>query len=295
MRSFIRDNVGSIEKINKLGSDSLKSIENKGGLVGVDGSVNTEGGAYPHFVQVFQGLAKSTLKTKAPIFQADLYSPLIMESGDSILENGQDARGETKDKLLSDIEIKVALKSIDDHKPYAIMMDGSLIRYFIYSKDLWLELREKCEENGIILIGLIKDIKTSVIGDSLKSAYQDMDINAYDREVLFGLLDYGEGIFIKNQVSKKYESGYSSAFIRSSLAPSVVGLDILDSQKAYIKEMASLVLSLTPENSRGVPLWLDLVDKEVKISDNIMKGLMENFLDRDIYERFFVSERAKRN
>ncbi len=59
--------------------------------------------------------------------------------------------------------------------------------------------------------------------------------------------------------------------------------------------MARLVFTLTPENSRGVPpLWLDIVDKEVKISDEIMRGLMERYMDRGIYERFFVSERDKR-
>ena len=82
--------------------------------------------------------------------------------------------------------------------------------------------------------------------------------------------------------------------MRSSQSPTVIGMDIIDSQKPYLEEMSRLIFTLTPENSRGVPLWLDLVDKEVQISDAIMKNLLERYLDRDIYERFFVSERARR-
>lgn len=72
-------------------------------------------------------------------------------------------------------------------------------------------------------------------------------------------------------------------------------MDILDTQREYLEEMARLVFTLTPENSRGVPLWLDIVDKEVKISDDILRALMELYMDRGIYERFFISERDKRN
>ncbi len=75
----------------------------------------------------------------------------------------------------------------------------------------------------------------------------------------------------------------------------VIGIDIIESQSQKLEEMARLVLTLTPENSRGVPLWLDIVDKEVKISDDMMKALMERYLERGIYERYFVSERDKRS
>ncbi|MCK9444047.1 MAG: DNA double-strand break repair nuclease NurA [Tissierellaceae bacterium] len=295
LRDFIRQYIGQIETMKRLDNRHLALYEAKGGIVGVDGSTNTKGGAFPHFVQVFQGLAKSTLKDQEPVFMADIYSPLFSDSLKNPLEKDEKVQTEKKNRLLSDIEVKVALESIKRHKPYGILMDGSLIRYNIYSGDLWAELRQVCEEEGIILVGVIKDIKTSTIGDMLEEVYPDLSINAYDRELLFGILDYGEIIYIKDEVSKKYEYEYSSVFMRSSIAPTVIGMDIIDSQKGHIEEMSRLVYTLTPENSRGVPLWLDLVDKEVKISDTIMEGLMEKYMDRDIYERFFIPERARRN
>lgn len=294
LREFIKEHVGSIKSMKKLENNHLALYEAKGGIVGVDGSTNRMGGAYPHFVDVFQGLAKSTIIKDKPIFKSDIYTPLFSEREENILEEDEKIIVDKRNKLLASIEVEVALEAAKRFKPYAILMDGSLIRYNIDSYDLWVELREECERQGILLVGVIKDIKTSIIGDKLGEVYPKMSINAYDRELLFGQLEYGEMIIIDDEANKKKEAGYSSVFMRSSLAPTVIGMDIIDSQKDYLEEMGRLVFTLTPENSRGVPLWLDIVDKEVKISDAMIKGLMERYMDRDLYERFFISERAKR-
>lgn len=295
LRSFINKNVGDIKKIEKLTRDNLSLYEKKGGIVGVDGSNNKVGGAYPHFVEVYQALAKSTLYKNEPLTRTDIYTPLYSTQEENPLENTERIIEENRNIKLSTLEVEVALDSIERYKPYVILMDGGLIRYNIYAQEKWTELRSKCEEKGIILIGVIKDIKTSIIGDMIKKLDSNIREVFYDRELLFGQLDYGEVIIIKDEANKKEPKGYASAFIRSSLAPSVIGMDILDSQREYIEEMARLVFTLTPENSRGVPLWLDIVDKEVKISDNVLRALMERYMDRGIYERFFVSERDKRS
>ncbi len=295
LRKFIEENIGSIIPMTKLENKHLAIYESKGGIVGVDGSTNKIGGAYPHFIELFQGLAKSTISHNQPIFRSHVYSPLTSYEVDNILEEDEEVIVEKRNKALATIEVEVALESVEKFKPYAILMDGSLIRYYIYSYEPWMKLREECEKKGILLVGVIKDIKTSIIGDKLGEMDSKMKIDSYDREILFGQLEYGEMIIIKDEANKKKETGYSSVFMRSSLAPSVIGMDIIDSQKDSLEEMGRLVFTLTPENSRGVPLWLDIVDKEVLISNAMMKGLMERYMDRDIYERFFISERAKRN
>src|SRR5699024_8442273 len=105
----------------------------------------------------------------------------------------------------------------------------------------------------------------------------------YDRELLFGILNYGEIVSIRETVNKKHlEQGIASAFIRSSLSPKVIGMDIIDSQKKHLEDMTRLILTLTPENSRGVPLWLDIVDTEVKISDDMTRALLLRYMDRGI-------------
>lgn len=295
LRKFISENIGQIKGMKKLDKELLLKYEKDGGIVGVDGSNNKIGGAYPHFVEVYQALAKSTLIKEDPIFLTDLYSPLYTEEIENPLENSERIIEEKRNIKLSTLEVEAAIESVKKYKPYAILMDGGLIRYNIYAYDKWLELRSLCEDQGVILVGVIKDIKTSIIGNTMKERDKDKEQVFYDRELLFGQLDYGEMIIIYEEVNKKGNQGYSSVFLRSSLQPSVVGMDIIDSQRNHLEEMANLVFTLTPENSRGVPLWLDIVDKEVKISDDIMQALMERYLDRDVYERFFVSERDKRS
>ncbi len=86
-------------------------------------------------------------------------------------------------------------------------MDGGLIRYNIYAHDKWIELKERCEKEGIILVGVIKDIKTSIIGDTMKDLNPNIEECFYDRELLFGQLDYGEIILIRDEVNKKRAKG----------------------------------------------------------------------------------------
>lgn len=294
LRTFINKNIGQIKKMDKLNKDMLTSFEKKGGIVGVDGSNNRMGGAYPHFVEVYQALAKSTTVKDKPLYKTDIYTPLIPEHEENPLENNEKIIEEKRNIKLSTLEVEAAIESIDAFKPYAILMDGGLIRYNIYAYEKWMELRNRCEDDNILLVGVIKDIKTSMIGDQMMDLNPEIKECFYDREMLFGVLDYGEMIIIKDGANKKEQQGYASVFLRSSLQPSVIGMDIIESQRDHIEEMAKLVFTLTPENSRGVPLWLDIVDKEVKISDDIMRALLERYMDRGIYERFFVSERDKR-
>lgn len=297
LREFINEEIGKIKALEKLDRQELKLYQERGGIVGVDGSNNRAGGSAPHFVEAYQALAKSTIHKDQPIFLADIYSPLEENKPGSILEEDDDIEdlGEDKKNIkLATLEVEAAIEAVDRFKPYAILMDGGLIRYNIYAKAKWNQLRDLCEERDILLVGVIEDIKTSIIGDGLREAYENIQASIYDREILFGKLNYGEMIIINERVNKKGSEGYSSAFIRSSLSPTAIGMDILDSQKASIEDMGRLVLTLTPANSRGIPIWLDIVDEEVKISDEMMKGLMEMYMDRGLYERFFIAERDKR-
>lgn len=140
----------------------MTKCSEKGGIVGVDGSKNRVGGAYPHYVEIFQGLAKSTLHKEKPIFKADFYTPLYLEGERELLKKFEEEENKEeaiRDYKLSGIEVEVALEAVEKFSPYAIMMDGSLIRYDIECFDKWIELRKECEERGIILIGVIKDMK----------------------------------------------------------------------------------------------------------------------------------------
>lgn len=279
-RKELTNNVGRLIKMKKFSKDKLFKYKR---TVGVDGSNNRSGGAFPHFIEIFQGLAKSTDGNE--IYKNKVYTPTLNDIYDD---------KNLSQKYLATIEIETALEYIDEYDFDYLMMDGGFIRYKINCLDLFTELRERCEAKNIILFGVIKDLKTNVIARSL-----EIDESIYDREILFNRLIIGEALLIRNEINKKFikdglGEGFSSAFMRTAKFPGAVGLDILDTQEKYLEEIASLVYTLTPMSSRGVPLWLDIVDKDVKITDEILTTLLEEYLDRDVYERFFISERDKR-
>jgi hypothetical protein len=295
IKDYIDENIGEIVEIEKMNSAEIEKYLKNGGIIGVDGSKNRIGGAYPHYLEIYQGLAKSSIYDNSPIYKADFYTPLYTEEESELIERLNGNEEAIKNYKLAGIEVDVALEGVKKYNPYAIMMDGSLIRYDIECFEKWIELRRECENRGVVLIGVIKDIKTSIIGENLaKDKILHTAENLYDRELLYGLLKYGEMIKIKDAVAKKPKEGFTSIFMRSSNAPSVIGMDILDTQREHIEEMARLVFTLTPENSRGVPLWLDIVDSEVKISDKMMRSILQTYLDREILEKLFISERDKR-
>lgn len=279
-RKELTNNVGRLIKMEKFPKEKLSKYKR---TVGVDGSNNRSGGAFPHFIEIFQGLAKSTDGNE--IYKNKVYTPTLNDIYDD---------KNLSQKYLATIEIETALEYIDEYDFDYLMMDGGFIRYKINCLDLFTELREKCEVKNIILFGVIKDLKTNVIARSL-----EIDESIYDREILFNRLITGEALLIRNEINKKFikdglGEGFSSAFMRTAKFPGAVGLDILDTQEKYLEEIANLVYTLTPMSSRGVPLWLDIVDKDVKITDEILTTLLEEYLDRDVYERFFISERDKR-
>lgn len=279
-RKELTENVGRLIEMEKFPKEKLSKYKR---TVGVDGSNNRSGGAFPHFIEIFQGLAKSTDGNE--VYKNKVYTPTLND----IYEDKN-----LSQKYLATIEIETALEYIDKYDFDYLMMDGGFIRYKINCLDLFTELRETCEAKNIILFGVIKDLKTNVIARSL-----EIDESIYDREILFNRLKTGEAVLIRNEINKKFikdglGEGFSSAFMRTSKFPGAVGLDILDTQEKYLEEISSLIYTLTPMSSRGVPLWLDIVDKDVKITDEILTTLLEEYLDRDVYERFFISERDKR-
>ncbi|MGO1581119.1 MAG: DNA double-strand break repair nuclease NurA [Peptoniphilaceae bacterium] len=284
-RVEVLNEIGKFSSLEKLSNKKLKEF---GLVVGVDGSVNKVGGSYPHYIELYQALAKPTIGED--LFSNSYYSPMLSgnTSEDEKLEINK------REKLLASIELDVAIKSVKYHKPSILMMDGGLIRYKIHDQYNYEELISLCEKNSVVIVGVIKDLKTNVISRTLNE-----DLSLYDRELLYGKLNKGDFIEIKDEYNKKSEEkdsdeGLVSAFLNTSSSAMAIGLDLIKSQREYIKDVANLVYTLTPNNSRGVPLWLDIVDNEVKITDLMIESMLEEYLDRDIYERFFVSERDRR-
>lgn len=283
LKRSIGEEVGTFVSMEPLTDRELKDL---GLVAGVDGSVARAGGAYPHYLELFQGLALSVLGDIHQIRK--IYTPVLTDD---------DAAGAEKirDRYLAEVEMDAAIGLIEETDTGVLMMDGGLLRYRINSPKKWEDLRDLCLKRGVLLVGAIKDIKTKEIAERTGKARA-----FYDREILAGKLRRGELLLLKERSFEeagemsKEAAGLVSGFYRPTDHWEVVGLDVLKEQKGAVLTLARLLYTLTPKKGRGVPFWIDVVDARVKVSPEDIRRLMEETLDRAMMERFFISERDRR-
>ena len=268
--------------------EELNKIKDEGGVIVVDGSTNNFGGAYPHYIQMFKAIASTGLNIDRNLEIVDIYCPLLHEGSISEEKNII----ETK---LAEVELKVAIKSIE-LRPKVIIMDGSLIRYRILCEDLWEKFKTKVLDSAIVLIGVIEDMKTSIIYNTIMDTETEtIDKIIYDREFIFNSLNYMEALSLDNNNMGKKNYGFISSFFRSSKAPSAIAIDILIEQESELEKILSLIGTITDINSRGVPFILDIVDLQARISDKTIQELIKSYIDVEYYEKLFNAQRYKRS
>lgn len=277
----LTEDVGTIHKLNPLSEAELCEV---GPVAGVDGSVIRQGGAYPHYVEFYQGLALSMQKKERRIRR--IYTPLLA---------GDDAVSAEKlhDRYLAEVELEAAMALVEEEDLAVLIMDGGLLRYAINSPAKWEDLRRLCLAEETLLVGAIKDIKTRDIARRMGRGH-----DFYDREYLAGKLDVGELLILAEDEDEeekgKTAAGLVGAFYRPTRHWEVVGMDVLREQKEALNFLARLLFTLTPKNGRGVPFWIDIVDREVKVKQKEVRLILEEAMDREMMERFFVSERDRR-
>lgn len=277
----LTSDVGMIHALNPLSEEELQKV---GSVAGVDGSVIRQGGAYPHYVEFYQGLALSMQKKERRIRR--IYTPLLA---------GDDAVSAEKlhDRTLAEVELEAAMALVEEEDVAVLIMDGGLLRYAINSPAKWEELRGLCLAENTLLVGAIKDIKTRDIARRMGRGH-----DFYDREYLDGKLDVGELLILAEDEDEeekgKTAAGLVGAFYRPTRHWEVVGMDVLLEQKDALSFLARLLFTLTPKNGRGVPFWIDIVDREVKVKQKEVRLILEEAMDREMMERFFVSERDRR-
>lgn len=279
----ILNGFGLFENIEPMDKESLEKLKDRGGVFAVDGSTNRYGGAFPHYIQIFRGLAMKDIKDSKE--SVEVYCPLL-EDIDIYEEN------KTLDKLLASVELEAAIEATCDN-PTVIMMDGSLIRYRILNENKWKKLKNIAIEKNIYIVGVIEDIKTNIVYENIKGDY-DSDF-FYDREFLFNCLDYREAFIPNEKELGKGSYKIRSSFIRSSFEPAVIAVDMMEEQFSNIRDILSLVLSLTNKNSRGIPYILDLVDMKARLTNKKMKYLSESYITKGRFELLFHSQRDKRS
>lgn len=284
----IRDSlkqVGKLRKIEKWSSQELKEWLQGGTLVGVDGSVNSTPGSYPHTLSFFQALAKGTKGEEH--WAAELYTPLLDPDEEGV--EGRLAReANRRGTILSALEMDVALEAIQKWSPRVVMMDGSLLHFRIDDADRWSYLVEEALKRDILLVGVSEEIGTSSLARLLFPHYPAWS----DRDLFYGVLELGEVYETKEELDTNGQLWKS--VLRSSVSPQPIGVDGLVEQEEYREELIRLVYTLTPRQGRGVPFWLDIIDTQVRVTDPLVKAMVEKYIDPDLQHRLLLPKRSER-
>lgn len=285
VRDLINNKIGKIKFYERFSVDKLKEIKQDGCICVVDGSVNRIGANYPNYVEFFQSMALLS-SDQEPLVKADILCPLVDEFSE------RDQFQISKEKLCA-TELAVAIEAVSHHDVKILMMDGTLMRYCLEAEGLYEDLVELCDEKGVILVGVVEEINTKII----MNTFNENGVNVgmlFDREALFNVLDMNEGFVVEECKSRKEEYDIEQAFIRTSKDPCVIAIDIPSQTMDDFDEIISFVLTMSDENTRGVPFLLDLVDKKTRIDNKQAEILAKKYLDTEMYQSIFRSQRSKR-
>ncbi|MDI6601609.1 MAG: DNA double-strand break repair nuclease NurA [Thermoanaerobacteraceae bacterium] len=283
MRQAIEDKLGNIVRVNPGSkADWIKSI-----LV-VDGSFNSYGSSFPYIINFFRSLALFSSGNER-IFLNDIYMPLLdMESFQD--EDGEDVMKDIRDRRMAEMEVEAAIEGIKRFGASLVVFDGGFLRYEDKAKDVFEDYRELCREAGAVSVGVIEEIGTFDMARKLRDGlgYPVED----DRELLFGVLEPYEILEVRDEM--QFKRGLYTVFARPSMHPNPVAYDFFEEDKGRALEIVRFLISLTPAESRGIPLILDIVDSEAKIRSDEVEALVDSFLDKDIKEGLFRPQRDRR-
>lgn len=278
--------IGHFRRLDKWSNDELKEWLAEKTLVGVDGSVNSIPGNQTRTLSIFQALAKG-LKKGEEKWTADVYTPLLDREHPG--DEGQAARdARERGTLLSELELTVAKQAVKDWKPKLLLMDGSLVHYMIDQAKSWAELVRLVEQENVLIVGVAEEIQSNRLVNELFPEHATWS----DRDLLYGVLELGE-IFEWEEWSVA-GSGLWKMVMRTSKSPLPIGIDGLDSQQDARYRLASLIYTLTPEQGRGIPYWLDIVDNQVRVTNPLMQTLVEQYIDPEIRHRILMLKRNDR-
>ncbi|GAV22511.1 DNA double-strand break repair nuclease NurA [Carboxydothermus pertinax] len=275
-RENLKNRVAIREMLKKRGAKfiSLKNYASNENLLitGIDGSVNYYG-VYPYRIFFFQAYAATPKGDK--IIVSDVKAPFLEDKPDD----------DPKDRVLPALELEASLKAIDRFKPDVMLFDGGFIRYRRHAPERWEQVEKALLEKDVLGIGIIEEAQSQAIAKILTDR-----IGIYDREILFGLLNPGEALFFDETLKE----GFFTVFARLSRHPQAIAVDFLESQKERAKMALELLYALTPEGSRGIPFFLDVIDSKTKLSKETVEILLASCFDREILELYLRPLREER-
>jgi hypothetical protein len=265
---------GQFLTLSKLSTTDVACWFEGGQLVGIDGSTNSIQGKGVRRIQLFQALAKST--TGQEEWLADLETSLVPRAEDF----------RTSVSLMPLLELTLARRVLELWSPKLLLMDGSLLYFFQEDEPQCEELRELFLAADGSIVGVGEEMAT----DALARKVCPEGTMFTDADLLCGLLDEGEAFLWGEDFYKSYGLWRAAARFTSSPEPVVVD-GFLGEE---VPELLSIIYALTPKDGRGIPLWLDIVDQKVRITNVVAEGLIDSLIDVGLRRRLLMTKRSER-
>ncbi|KGF06634.1 hypothetical protein HMPREF1634_08335 [Tissierellia bacterium S7-1-4] len=264
--------LGEFYMSRHLTDEEMNSFLPKG-IAAVDGSNNSYGGADPNIIHFLRACYIPDMK-RDRVEEVRILSPLV------------DVEVSPKSEL-SKLELIAAMKGLEKYDSKALLMDGGLIRYILDAEDEYNELLELVKERNTLFMGVIEDMKSRSISKAL-------DVDGFDRELLFGKLAPGEAFFLHDELNLKKESSISTIYLRPGNDPMAISIDFPNFLGDKRELITNLVRTLTPDMSRGIPFILDIVDKYAKVTDKDMQYFIKKYISEDVKRLYLDEARQKR-
>ena len=264
--------LGEFYMSRHLTDEEMNSFLPKG-IAAVDGSNNSYGGADPNIIHFLRACYIPDMK-RDRVEEVRILSPLV------------DVEVSPKSEL-SKLELIAAMKGLEKYDSKALLMDGGLIRYILDAEDEYNELLELVKDRDTLFMGVIEDMKSHSISKAL-------DVDGFDRELLFGKLAPGEAFFLHDELNLKKESSISTIYLRPGNDPMAISIDFPNFLGDKRELITNLVRTLTPDMSRGIPFILDIVDKYAKVTDKDMQYFIKKYISEDVKRLYLDEARQKR-
>lgn len=300
VRAILEPAAGTFHRVKTFTPEEAAGLLKERPLVAVDGSYQTVGATYPYLVTFCQAHARAlapNLKDDKGITLQKLFTPLQPEDRaiiEAALEKGESpevaALRNTK-QVMTALEVETAIAALNKYRPAYLLLDGGFVQYLLRVKDSWETLVKTAEDIGCIVVGVIEEVSSHILAGILGNAW-GWSPNPYDRELLYGILEVGEWFEIAEEHHAKY--GFRTVFVRLASHPQAIGLDFLPSQADKIKETIEFLATMTPAHGRGIPAWLDVVDRYVRLTDSEIEQLLAVGLDTSLKEKLLTPHRQRR-
>lgn len=244
---------------------------------GADGSRVLVGDPYPYVVEFYRALARDTQGGEVRLER--VRSPLA----DPEVEDREEGRRQA----LARLELEAARRLVEERRPDVLLLDGGLLSFAAQGGEAWEALVQAADDAGTLVAGVIEDIATRELGGRI-----GLGIAAHDREVLHDVLQPGEALIVGPEAGIK--RGLATAFVRWGVHPRPTAVDVREKDAGRLGELLDAMAPLVPPEGRGIPLWLDLIDHDVRIRAEEAERLLEARLGPGLYHAWLRPLRQQR-